>query len=56
MKIIWEDNGQSFDQLPPVKTLEPEAAEAAEAQEDEEAQEGAEETQYQPPSGTGFGW
>lgn len=53
MKIIWEDNGQTFDQFPAVKALEPEVQEAAEAAEDEED---AEETQYQPPSGTGFGW
>jgi hypothetical protein len=50
MKIIWEDNGYAFDQFPVVEALEPEVAEAAEAEED------TEETQYQPPSGTGFGW
>ena len=50
MKIIWEDNGHTFNSLPVVEALEPEAAEAA------EAEEAAKETQYQPPAGTGFGW
>lgn len=53
MKIIWEDNGYTFDQSPVVEAQEPEVAEAAEAA---EAAEDVEETQYQPPAGTGFGW
>lgn len=50
MKIIWEDDGHTFDLPPVAEALEPEVAEAEEAEED------AEETQYQPPAGTGFGW
>lgn len=57
MRIIWEDPNYDgpmpLEAFAPLEDFDPIDLEEAEV---EEVAEDVEETQYQPPAGTGFGW
>lgn len=58
MRIIWEspnyDGPMPLEAFAPLEDFDP--IDLEEVAEVEEVAEDVEETQYQPPAGTGFGW